>query len=426
VDLLVIGAGPTGVGAAVRACERGLTSLTVERETVVGGAATSHRDDAGFIWDVGGHVLHSHFDSFNRAIAASGVPLRQVERNGQVYIGGAFVPTPIQQQLDAMPTDLDPDADVVNLEEYYRTRMGSELTGRFFRPFTEKMWAYPLEDLDHEWTSLRSGSGRRNVPLLGLAKDQRPSTVVDTFPYPEGGTGALWEGIVAALLDPDSVRRGTSVVALDVDAHEATLDDGTVVTYGSVVSTMPLQTLLRWSGHDVDEKLVSSTVHAVGLGFEGQIPDLLAGKTYISSPDREVPWYRLTVLSNYDQGNAGDGRWSVLSETSTSEWRHVDAQEALEGTRRSLERMGADLSKVVSTWTKLIPMGYPLPTIGRDDVIRDVDAELRAKGVYSRGRFGGWRYESCNQDYSYAQGFEAVDAILDGTPEDVYWHPERF
>ena len=43
-----------------------------------------------------------------------------------------------------------------------------------------------------------------------------------------------------------------------------------------------------------------------------------------------------------------------------------------------------------------------------------------------RGRFGGWRYESSNQDYGYLQGREAVDNALSGTPEDVYWHPDRF
>ena len=62
-------------------------------------------------------------------------------------------------------------------------------------------------------------------------------------------------------------------------------------------------------------------------------------------------------------------------------------------------------------------------TVGATQI---VDERLRAHGIHSRGRFGGWRYESSNQDYGYLQGREAVDNALSGTPEDVYWHPDRF
>jgi protoporphyrinogen oxidase len=426
IDLLVIGAGPTGIGAAARAAERGLDYLVVERETSVGGAASSFHDDQGFTWDIGGHVLHNHFQSFADAIEVSGVELLDIERNGQVWIGGRFVPTPIQQQLEALPTDTDPEADVDDLLAYYRTRFGHALTERFFRPFTEKMWAYPLDGLDHEWTSLRSGSGKANVPELRIATPDRPKTVRETFPYPKGGTGALWQGIADALLDPARLRLGVAVVELDAENRVATLEDGTTIEYDQCVTTAPLPSVMRWAGIPAEPSFVSSTVHAVGLGFEGEIPEALADKTYMSSPDENVPWYRLTVLSNYDQDNAGEGRWSVLCETSTSTWRHVTAEEALEGTRRSLEGFGADLSKVASTWTRLIPMGYPLPVLGRDDALHRVDDQLIGLGIRARGRFGGWRYESCNQDYSYAQGQQAVDAFLDGSGESVYWNPEMF
>ena len=36
---------------------------------------------------------------------------------------------------------------------------------------------------------------------------------------------------------------------------------------------------------------------------------------------------------------------------------------------------------------------------------------LEANGVYSRGRFGAWKYEVSNQDHSFMQGVEVVNRL---------------
>ena len=156
------------------------------------------------------------------------------------------------------------------------------------------------------------------------------------------------------------------------------------------------------------------------------MPDDLAGKSWLYCPDKDVAWHRATVLSHYDPGNAGPGRWSVLCEVGHSGFRVIDTDSAVAGCREELARLGADPATLVSTWVRDIPRGYPVPTLGRDELLREVDADLIRHGVRSRGRFGGWRYESCNQDYAFQQGVEAVEAILTGSPEDVYWRPEQF
>jgi len=64
--------------------------------------------------------------------------------------------------------------------------------------------------------------------------------------------------------------------------------------------------------------------------------------------------------------------------------------------------------------------GYPVPTVDRDEILHDVVTALEKMNIFSRGRFGGWKYEAANMDHSVMQGVEAVDRILDGTGE-VTW-----
>ena len=43
--------------------------------------------------------------------------------------------------------------------------------------------------------------------------------------------------------------------------------------------------------------------------------------------------------------------------------------------------------------------------------------------IYSRGRFGAWKYEVGNQDHSFMQGVEIAGRLLSGAPELTLWFP---
>ena len=87
----------------------------------------------------------------------------------------------------------------------------------------------------------------------------------------------------------------------------------------------------------------------------------------------------------------------------------------------AFERCGLiDRAKVVSRWHCRLEHGYPTPWLGRDEVLAEAEHALHAAGIYSRGRFGAWKYEVSNQDHSLMQGVEAVDRILSGEPERTF------
>jgi protoporphyrinogen oxidase len=67
--IVILGAGPTGLGAATRLQQLGHANWTIiDRNAYTGGLATSFSDPRGFLWDIGGHVIFSHYDYFNGLI----------------------------------------------------------------------------------------------------------------------------------------------------------------------------------------------------------------------------------------------------------------------------------------------------------------------------------------------------------------------
>src|ERR1700689_958987 len=88
--------------------------------------------------------------------------------------------------------------------------------------------------------------------------------------------------------------------------------------------------------------LWTSTLHAIGLGYRGEPPAALADKTWLYCPDRGVPWSRAAMLSNDDPGNAGPGRWNILTEVPSFNSAPGTAEDPVSGTVASLEALGAD------------------------------------------------------------------------------------
>src|SRR4051794_35425707 len=67
--IVIIGSGPTGLGAAHRLHELGYDDYVVlEANDYVGGLATSFTDDAGFTYDIGGHVMFSHYEYYDKLV----------------------------------------------------------------------------------------------------------------------------------------------------------------------------------------------------------------------------------------------------------------------------------------------------------------------------------------------------------------------
>jgi hypothetical protein len=79
----------------------------------------------------------------------------------------------------------------------------------------------------------------------------------------------------------------------------------------------------------------------------------------------------------------------------------------------------------VATHVEDVEYFYPVPTLSRDRALAEIQPFLLAHGIYSRGRFGAWKYEISNMDHTVMQGVEVVSSLLLGEPERTWVAPPR-
>ena len=162
--VLVVGAGFAGAVYARTLADAGFTVHVIDRREHIGGNAADFVDANGVrVHRYGPHLFHTNathvFDWVQRFAAF--VPYRhrcgRICRMGACAVAGQSrhdqrgvrceaVYRSRGRRLPARTVGADPEPR--NAAEHLRSRIGDTLTDLFFRPYTRKMWALELEDLD--------------------------------------------------------------------------------------------------------------------------------------------------------------------------------------------------------------------------------------------------------------------------------------
>jgi protoporphyrinogen oxidase len=445
--IVIIGAGPTGIGAAYRLKKLGYTDFKViEAEGYAGGLASSFTDEHGFTWDIGGHVQFSHYDYFDVAMkeALGEEGWLNHERESWVWIADRFVPYPFQNNLRYLPKEMiakaikglatrPPRTPSPNQDfgTWIMQIFGEGLRDIFMEPYNYKVWAFPPEKLWAGWVGERVAvvDMARVLENIFLEKDDVSWGPNNTFQFPkQGGTGAIWRSL-ADQIGAEYFQLNTRIQSIDWQKRRLATTDGESIEYDQILSTMPLDTLGKMLTPALDtvaeasSKLLFSHSHIIGVGLKGDMPEKLAKKCWMYFPEDNCPFYRVTVFSHYSPNNVPEPEsgkyWSLMTETSESPMKPVDRANLVEQTIQGLINTGQirDRSQVTHTWYYVAEHGYPTPSLERNDLLKRIEPDLKRAGVHSRGRFGAWKYEVSNQDHSFMQGVEWVNALLLDVPE---------
>lgn len=446
-NYVIIGAGPTGLGAAIRLLDHGITDFVIlESDPQVGGLAKSFTDDKGFVWDIGGHVQFSHYAYFDEAMETA-IPQNEWwhhERESWVWVKDRFVPYPFQNNLRYLPPEETwkcvepllnhppPATKPANFREWILASFGQGVADIFMLPYNFKVWATPPELMAYGWIGQRVSvpDTRRILGNIIQQKEDISWGPNNTFHFPKhGGTGAIWEK-VAIRVGRDRILNGAVVAGVDPKTKTVTLKDGRTIEYASLLNTMPLDKFCdKVKGLDPQvtkeaSQLFHSSTNVIGLGLKGKIPAHLSKKCWMYFPESNCPFYRVTVFSHYSPHNVPypESQWSLMLEVSESTYKPVNGQalmdSVIEGCRNT--RLISAQDEIVSKFHFRAPYGYPVPSLNRDAILNRVQPELEKLGLYSRGRFGAWKYEVSNQDHSFMQGVEWTDRMVAGAEELTY------
>jgi len=439
--IAIVGGGPCGLGCARELERLGHENWAVfERQNTAGGLAASVVDPQGFTWDFGGHVVFSHYGEFDNLLEETlGDEVYAHERSSYIRFRDRWVPYPFQNNLRYLPPEPAyecllglieaPGGDTtLDFAQWMEAVFGGGITHHFMRPYNFKVWATPPERMSSQWIGERVSvvDYRRALRSFIFEEDDVAWGPNNLFVFPAaGGTGEIYRRLANRL--GARVHYGRSVASVDAETKVLRFADGSEEHYDRLVSTMPLDLLVRMLVHCPDEvraaaeDLEHNGVYMVGIGYRTPVTD---DKSWMYFPDDRAPFYRATNFAKYSPSNVPGGDTatycSYMTETSYSRYK----EESLEslGVEEGLRATGVveGRPEVASEHTVDIPYAYPVPTLERDTALATIQPWLMQHDIYSRGRFGAWKYEIGNMDHSVKMGIDAARWIVDGVPEEVW------
>lgn len=443
--IIIIGAGPTGLGAAYRLKELGYQNFQVyDRLPHIGGLASSYTDSAGFTWDIGGHVMFSHYKYYDKCFDdLMGNDFQLNMRECWVRMFESWVPYPFQNNIRYLPKDVTYECltglveaqtkrdykAAKNFKEFIDAVFGDGIVKHFMGPYNFKVWAHPPEMMNKEWIGERVAvlDINRAIKNVVLGTDDFGWGPNNQFKFPLfGGTGEFYRRFGKPLEGHINLNKALDFI--NIAKKEVRFKDGEIVKYDQLITAMPLDKLCNdVINGEMPREIKKATAglkhsggYMVGIGIKQPCPST---KSWMYFPEDNCPFYRVTYLSNYSPFMTPDAKthYSLLCETSYSDHKPVDGKRIVDDTITGLVNAGllkdSDRNDIVDTWTFHADYSYPTPSVERDDILSKSIPYLEQHDIYSRGRFGMWKYEVSNTDHTLMQGVELVNRLLLNEPE---------
>ena len=453
-DLLIVGAGPSGLTAAFEAQRAGLKTIVLEKDPKYVGGISRTVQHNGYRFDIGGHRFFSKSNEVTRWWKER-LPddFIQVRRMSRIFyrrkyfdyplkpwnaLSGLGIFTSISCVCSYAWAKLFPTKPEKSFADWVSNRFGKQLFNIFFKTYTEKVWGIPTTELSADWAAQRIKGLSLSKAIINAFRGTPKSggavikTLIDTFEYPRFGPGQMWEKAAADFTSlGGQLEMGLSATKIihrngRVAGLEATAADGTkqLYTADQYIISMPLQeTVLAFdpplpaAAQTAAKSLRYRDFLTVALVVEGENP---FPDNWIYIHDPSVKLGRIQNFKNWSEAMIGrpgttclgleyfcfegDGLWTGRDE------------DLIELGKRELAQLGlAKPENIREGAVVRIEKAYPVYDPGYQEnlqVIRHA-IEAAAANLQVVGRNGMHKYN--NQDHSMMTALLAVKNIQGGT-----------
>ena len=456
--VIVIGAGPAGLGGAFRLALRECFDVTIlEREAGVGGNAGSF-ELSGLRVDYGSHRLHPSCapEILTDIRQMLGDTLLDRPRHGRIRIQGRWVHFPLKplDLITHLPMSFTSGVIRDSLRKLGGRRtvaetfegvlehgLGRTICRNFYFPYAHKIWGLPPVELDAEQARRRVSAGSlgkmmRKV-LHAMPGFKRPGA--GRFFYPRRGFGSISEGYYNASLKAGaSLRLGAQVTGLDrngdggVRVSVKNPDAEEVFAGRQVLSTVPISILARLIQPAAPAGVLQS---AASLRFRSMILIYLVLETDQFTefdahyfPGREIAITRLSEPKNYGLAVL-PGRTVLCAELPCFQQDPVwtaTPDELSQLLLNALSSSGLPVrSRVLEVAVRRLPQAYPLYTRDYREHFDRVDGWLNGiDGILTFGRQGLFAHD--NTHHALAMAYAASECLDDsGALDRARWQQHR-
>ncbi|MDD4005139.1 MAG: FAD-dependent oxidoreductase [Elusimicrobiaceae bacterium] len=413
-DILIIGGGITGLSAAYHLQRLNFSDyLLAEKNAACGGLCGSVRKN-GFTYDYSGHLLHLH-SGYGKKLVKKLLRgnLGRLSRDTAIFSHGVYTRYPFQANTYGLPPavvkecvdgflkahradrTVSPDAP---FKDWALAVFGPGICRHFMHPYNRKLWQTPLDELTADWCApfvprpnpqdVIAGSKADNLKQFGYNAD---------FYYPlRGGCQTLCDALAKPV---KNIRTGCELTAIDFIAGTAFFKGLGAVRFKRVINTMPLKKFVKLIKHapvkveNAAEKLKITSVCNLNAGVARRVSE----KHWVYFPEKEFPFYRAGLASNFSPHVAPEGTSSFYIEVShpqTGRGSRPDLEKIQRAIPPALRRaglLGPGEKLLNPLWMKLDD-AYVVYNRERKPALETIMPYLEKHGCLSIGRYGAWKY----------------------------------
>jgi protoporphyrinogen oxidase len=461
-ETLIIGAGPAGLAAAMELSKAGKDFILVEKSDRVGGLSKTYEFKEGdlvFRTDNGPHRFFSKnpylYEFIEGLLDEKWIV---VKRQTRQFIDGKFYDYPVNAVQALRNLGLFRTAHIMfdygiakikysifrkpvdNFADYVYANFGKSL-GRFnMINYTEKIWGMPSEEIHIDW----AGQRIKGLSITSLAKDallkifkkkskDQPKTLIDTFYYPELGTGLIYETIKDRLLEkgykiflstyPKKILHANRTVKKVVCASP----EGPIeIECKNLIESVPLKHFLDLLDQAPAEHIKNAQKK---LRYRSQVylfitldKETVTADQWIYFPNTEIPIGRMSEMRNFSPLMSPPGKTSLFLEffctAGDAVWNMSEA-ELLDYALVHLEKMKfIRRDEVRKAYRMREENVYPIYDLSYKEYLETMKRYLdKFENLYYIGRPGRFRYN--NQDHSLEMGILAAKSVIEGKRYDI-------